>query len=307
VKRSNRLVILVGVLLAVLAFVGIVILLNQNGGGTGGTNEPTTVTVLVAIDDIAIGDPVTPDLARTEEVDAAAVEQTRLAAPSQLRGTPALVPIVAGEQITAEKAGLVSVVGAIEPQLEAGEKAIAFQVDRVTGLDFLLVPGDHIDVVIAQDVTPIQQTADSVAEQQNNRDAPARYEAVTGLSNVRTVKTIIQDRRVLYVSQTRVRAVVTGTPSASASAQAQQEAQIDSVIVVFAGSDQDAELIKFAQRDLGEVGSLSAVLRRTEDTAEGVEDPATTGITLNILVEEYGVPIPDIIVLATNSPQPRNR
>ncbi len=79
------------------------------------------------------------------------------------------------------------------------------------------------------------------------------------------------------------------------------------MIIVFAGSDQDAELIKFAQRDLGEVGQLTAVVRRIEDTDEGVEDPATTGITLNLLVEEYGVPIPDIIVLATQSPQPRNR
>ena len=55
-KRSNRLVILVGVLLAVLAFVAIVILLNNpNNGGTGGTEAtPTTVDVLVATQDIAI-------------------------------------------------------------------------------------------------------------------------------------------------------------------------------------------------------------------------------------------------------------
>lgn len=303
-KRSNRLVILVGVLLAVLAFVGIVILLNQGEAPPPGEQN---VKVTVATEDIAIGDPVTPELGEVREVPADAVEQTRIADPSLLTGTPALLPIAAGEQITAEKAGKVGIVGDIERQLEPGEKAIAFQVDRVTGIDFLLVPGNHIDIVIAQDVTPIQQTADSVAEQQDNQDAPARYEAVTGLSNVRTVKTIIQDRRVLYVSQTRARAATTGTPSASASAQGQQQAPIDSVIVVFAGSDQDAELIKFAQRDLGEVGMLTAVLRRTEDTAEGVEDPATTGITLNILVEEYGVPIPDIIVLATQSPQPRNR
>lgn len=305
-KRSNRLVILVGVLLAVLAFVGIVILLNQ--GPDEGTGPTTNVIVTVATEDIAIGDLVTPELAETREVAADAVEQTRVGDPSLLRGTAALVPIAAGEQITQEKAGLV-VGGPLgpEPQLEPGEKAIAFQVDRVTGLDFLLTPGDHIDIVIAQDVTPIQQTADSVAEQANNSDAPARYEAVTGLSNVRTVKTIIQDRRVLYVSQTRIRSATTGTaPSASAAA-SQAPAAIDSVIIVFAGSDQDAELIKFSQRDLGEVGTLTAVLRRTEDTAEGVEDPATTGITLNILVEEYGVPIPDIIVLATQSPQPRNR
>ena len=77
------------------------------------------------------------------------------------------------------------------------------------------------------------------------------------------------------------------------------------MIIVFAGNDQDAELIKFAQRDLGELGPLTAILRRTEDTEEDVEDPGDTGITLDILVEEYGVPVPDIIVLATSSPNRR--
>jgi Flp pilus assembly protein CpaB len=298
---------LVGVLLAVLAFVGIVILLNGQNG-TGPDAVPTTVTVLVAKEPIEIGDPVTPELAETAEVNADAVLQTRLADPSQLTGAPASVPILAGEQITAEKAGLSAGQVSIEAQLEPGERAIAFQVDRVTGLDFLIVRGDHIDVVVAQDVTPIQQTADSVAEQQDNADAPARYEAVTGLSNVRTVKTILQDRRVLYVSQTRAQSQVVGTPSASADPAAPPAQQvIDSVIIVFAGNDQDAELIKFAQRDLGEVGQLTAVVRRVEDTEEGIEEPATTGVTLNILIEEYGVPIPDIIVLATQSPQGRNR
>jgi Flp pilus assembly protein CpaB len=208
-----------------------------------------------------------------------------------------------GEQITQEKAGINPGTPPLSQQLKPGEKAIAFQVDRVTGMDFLILPGDHIDVVVAQDVTPIQQTADSVTEQRQNPRAPARYEAVTGLSNVRTVKTILTDRRVLYVSGTKVRQVQTGTPSASAQQQAQQTAQLDSVIIVFAGNDQDAELIKFAQRDFGEVGQLSAIVRRTADTEEGVKDPETTGVTLNLLVEKYGVPIPDIIVLATNKPK----
>jgi Flp pilus assembly protein CpaB len=302
VKRSNRLVILVGVLLAVLAFVGIVILLNtkQTGPGPNGT---TDVVVTVAKVAIAIGDPVTPDKAETKTVPQDAVQQTRIADPSLLTGRPALAAINVGEQITQEKAGINPGTPPLSQQLKPGEKAIAFQVDRVTGMDFLILPGDHIDVVVAQDVTPIQQTADSVTEQRQNPRAPARYEAVTGLSNVRTVKTILTDRRVLYVSGTKVRQVQTGTPSASAQQQAQQTAQLDSVIIVFAGNDQDAELIKFAQRDFGEVGQLSAIVRRTADTEEGVKDPETTGVTLNLLVEKYGVPIPDIIVLATNKPK----
>ena len=53
-KRSNRLVILVGVLLAVLAFVGIVVLLGQQKSPE--TVKKQTVDVLVAKQDIAIGD-----------------------------------------------------------------------------------------------------------------------------------------------------------------------------------------------------------------------------------------------------------
>jgi Flp pilus assembly protein CpaB len=309
VKRSNRLVILVGVLLAVLAFVGIVILLNRPGPGPGG-QPVSTVQVMVAREAIEIGDPVTPDSVEPRQVNADAVVNTRIPDASQLTGRPALVPIAAGQQVTQEAVGLVGRgVNEIESSLLAGEKAVAFQVDRVTGLDFLIQAGDRIDIVIAQEVTPIQQTADSVAEQDTNPDAPPRYEAVTGLTNVRTVKTIITDRRVLYVSATRVRQLATGTASASPAQGGQQAAaaQIENVIIVFAGNDQDAELIKFAQRDLGELGALTAVLRRTEDTDEEVEDPDTLGMTLDILVDEFGVPVPDIIVLATQSPNPRNR
>ena len=63
------------------------------------------------------------------------------------------------------------------------------------------------------------------------------------------------------------------------------------MIIVFAGTDQDAEVIKFAQRDLAEVGLLTAVVRHVDDDA--IE--ATIGITFDQLVSEYGVRIPDIV------------
>jgi Flp pilus assembly protein CpaB len=309
VKRSNRLVILVGVLLAVLAFVGIVVVLQGQGGDGNNNNTQTTkIDVVVAKEQIDIGEPVTPAKAEVIQVERDAVEQTRIADTSLLRGTPALVPIQVGEQITEEKAGLATGVSPVQAQLLPGEKAIAFQVDRVTGLDFLIQAGDHIDIVLAQGVTPVQQTPDSIQQQADNPDAPPLYEVVTGLNNVRTVKTILQDRRVLYVSATRNRPVQTGTASPSPGTQNnQQTANIDSVIIVFAGSDQDAELIKFAQQDLSEVGSLTAVLRRTADTDEQVPREDTTGITLKELIQKYGVLVPDIIVLqpeASASPAP---
>jgi Flp pilus assembly protein CpaB len=299
VKRSNRLVILVGVLLAVLAFVGIVVVLNQGGGPSGNTPEETKVKVLVAKENIDIGDPVTPDKAEIQEVDPADAVQTRIGDPSLLTGRPAPVPIAKGAQITRELAGLIGTISDIESQLEPGEKAIAFQVDRVTGIDFLIQRGDRIDIVLAQNVTPVQQTQDSIDQQETNPSAQPRYEVVGGLNNVRTVKTIIQDRRVLYVSATRARTVQTGTATPTPGQANQQPAaqEIDSVIIVIAGTDQDAELIKFAQQDLNEVGQLTAVLRRIEDTDEGAPAEDTSGITLKQLIEQYGVLVPDIIVL----------
>jgi hypothetical protein len=156
-------------------------------------------------------------------------------------------------------------------------------------------------------VTPVQETQESIDARDGNPDLQPRYEAVTGLTNVRTVKTILQDKRVLYVSVTRVTQAQTGTasPSPGQGAQGQPAASVDTVIIVFAGTDQDAELIKFAQRDFGEIGALTALLRRVEDTDEEVPNDETTGITLTVLIEQYGVVIPDIVVLQPQeSPAP---
>lgn len=298
-KRSNRLVILVGVLLAVLAFVGIVVLLNGNNGTS--TQAPTTVKVLVAKADIAIGDPVTPDKVETKEVDPDAVVGTRFANTSQLLGQVSLYAIPKGGQVSQEAVGI----GArgticIECQLQPGEKAIAFQVDRVTGLDFLLQPGDHIDVVLASDVQPVQETQDSILARKGDKTLQPRYELATGLNNVRTVKTILQDRRVLYVSATKIKSVqaAAATPSPGQAAQPAQQQDLEVVIIVVAGTDQDAELIKFAQSNLGEQGALTAILRDTQDPDHEV---VTTGVSLELLIRTYGVPIPNLVILPTPS------
>lgn len=286
-KRSNRLVILVGVLLAVLAFVGIVVVLNQAGTGGGTGEEPLTVPVLVASEDIAIGDPVTPDLVEIKEVDPAAVIGTRLADPSQVGGRPSLFNVPAGTQVSQETIGIGTGIIDIAGQLQAGERAVGFQVDRVTGLDFLVKAGDRIDVVLAQRINVLQPTVDSAADP----DAPPRFETIPGLEAAPTVKTVLQNKRVLYVSAQRLapQEPIEGDEAAPPA----QQAPIENVIIIFAGTDQDAEVLKFVQNDLSVIGDLTAVVRSAEDDeAPPVE---TTGITLDILVEQFGVPIPDIV------------
>lgn len=297
-KRSNRLVILVGVLLAVLAFVGIVVLLSRPASGP--TVEDLTVKVLVAKADIEIGDPVTPDKVKVLEVDPEAVTGTRFSDPSQLDGSPALYPIGKDQQVSQEAVGLGQKANVcITCQLQPGERAIAFQVDRVTGLDFLVQPGDHIDIVYRTDIQVLQPTADTV---DNAPGEPQRFEPVTGLESAPTVKTLLQNKRVLYVSATRIRSLVdvNATPSPGQQANTQTSAAIETVVIVFAGTDADAEVVKFAQTDQSVIGPLTATLRTATD--ETVE--TTTGITLKILVETFGIPIPDIIQVVLPTPAP---
>ena len=292
-KRSNRLVILVGVLLAVLAFVAIVILLNQQQETT--PEAEVTQTVLVAAEDIDIGEEVTPDKVTKLEVPPDAAQGTPLTDPSAVSGQPAVFPIPEGSQVTGEAIGLGNRLAVDLPRLlEPGEKAISFQVDRVTGADFLVKPGDSIDIVLSQSITVLQETADSAAN--TDETAPARFEAVTGLENQRTVKAILQDKRVLYVSATRAQEQeptedTNGDGVINDDDAPPAEAVIDSVIIIFAGTDQDAEVIKFAQNALGEQGALSVVVRHADDDA--VEE--TLGITIDQLVAEYGLRIPDIV------------
>jgi len=284
VKRSNRLVILVGVLLAVLAFVGIVVLLGQQGSKAPA--EAKTVKVLVAKSDIAIGDSVTPALVEVKDVDPEAVVGTRIADPSQLSGAPALFPIGRGSQVSQESVGLQAgtTTTCIACQLEPGEKAIAFQVERVTGLDFLIQRGDHIDIIFRGGVQVVQPTVDSTA------DAP-RFEAIPGLENAPTVKTLLQNKRVLYVSATKIKPIADPKATPVPGGTTAKADEIETVVIVFAGTDSDAEVIKFAQNDQSVLGPLTAVLRNVTDDV--VED--TTGITFKILVERFGIPIPDLI------------
>lgn len=294
-KRSNRLVILVGVLLAVLAFVAIVILLQQRpDGGTGEDEEPVTQTVLVAVEDIDIGEEVTPAKVEPREIDPEAVQGTPLSDPSAVAGQPSLFRIPADSQVTGEAIGLgINPATNIDALLNPGEKAIAFQVDRATGLDFLVTPGDSIDIVLTQAITVLQETADSIANE--DPEAPARFEPVTGLEDQRTVKAVLQDKRVLYVSSTRAiqpePVDTNGDGVINEQDEQPEQAAVDSVIIVFAGTDQDAELIKFAQNDFSEIGSLTAVVRHADDDA--VE--TTTGITIDQLVEAYGLRLPAIV------------
>jgi len=292
VKRSNRLVILVGVLLAVLAFVAIVILLNQRDIETPVTQD--TETVLVATEDIDIGEEVTPDKVEEAEVQPAAVQGTALSDISIVSGQPAQFRIPARSQVSAEAINLGGEPDRDLPKLlNPGEKAVSFQVERVGGLNFLVKAGDTIDIVITAEIQVLQPTQDSA--ENVDPEAPIRLEPVPGLEAARSVKAVLQDKRVIYVSATRATEPELVDSDGDGTPDEEQPAQpvFDSVVIVFAGSAQDAEVMRFAQAHDQEIGSLSVVVRHADD--DEIEE--TLGITIDQLVDVYGLRIPGIIEL----------
>jgi hypothetical protein len=61
--------------------------------------------------------------------------------------------------------------------------------------------------------------------------------------------------------------------------------------------------VKFAQRDQSERGALTVTIRATEDTA----DEDTAGVTIDSLVENFGLPIPGIVEQVGPSTAPASR
>jgi Flp pilus assembly protein CpaB len=282
VKRSNRLVILVGVLLAVLAFVAIVILLNQpDEQGPGPDTEPDTATVLVATVDIAIGDEVTPDMVEKQDIQVEAVQTGALIDPSQLANQVAIRALPSGAQVTESLFGAAGTVD-IESQLLPGEKAVAIQFDPVTGMNFLVQEGDHVDLILAVDFA-----SGTIAGSPHLRPNDTEI--------VRTVKTMLQNKRVLYVSATNIPPPPTVDEEGN-EVPPPETASPTSIIVVLALNDVDAEMVTFAQRGAGEVGAWTLTLRQTDDeeaeTTDGVvlADLFEAGLVVPLEVEELAAP-----------------
>ena len=85
-KRSNRLVLLVGVFLAIVAFVGVLLLLQQPAGQTGENAIPTTGEVVIATADIPLSSRIRADQVKKETLPLAAISAGAFADPSQVIG-----------------------------------------------------------------------------------------------------------------------------------------------------------------------------------------------------------------------------
>jgi Flp pilus assembly protein CpaB len=287
-KRSNRLVLLVGVFLAIVAFIGILLLMQGGDDGNNqGSGPPTTVNVVVATNDIPLGTRVQAGDVEVQVKETTAAEPGYFSDTSQVIGKVVRQPVTAGQQVTSATFGAGGTITDITcPALRV---CMAVQVDQVSGVGTLIKTGDYVDMVVGftGDKFPVITL--------NAQDDT--FTVVSGINST-SVKALLQGMQVVGTLLPPPPAEDPNAPPDDGTGDGttltgQQQ------IVILAVTTQQAEVIKFAQLD----GSISLTLRSPDDFVDpttGDPLPAvvpveTTGIILKTLVDTYGVLPPELV------------
>jgi pilus assembly protein CpaB len=290
-KRSNRLVLLVGVFLAIVAFVA-VLFLRPGGGGTPSDAPPTEAATVIATVDIPLGARITAEMVTVQQKPLAGRDVDAFGDTSQVLGQTVRQPVVKDAAITARTLTGGQVGQILDIRVPPGRRAITVQVDQVTGVGTVIKTGDYVDMVIGirADKFPVITT--------NPQDDT--FTVVSGINGT-SVKLLLQGMQVLGT-------LLPPAPAAAQGQEGQQPAQGQQgtaltgqqEIVALSVDAQMAEVIKFAQMD----GEISLILRSADDFLDPLTgqpiDPAplpdpTTGIILKSLVDRYGVLPPELI------------
>jgi pilus assembly protein CpaB len=315
-RRGGRLLLLLGLLIAAGAAAFLFFVLQ--GQGLGDTSPspaelaPTPipeVEVVVARIDIPRGAVIsdTETYLTTEPIGLDAYDadpENYLRSVDEARGLLAVNSIARGT--TVRQADLAEPGLAQSMPTAVGDeprpKALPLLVNNLTGVADLIQQGDSVDVLISFqiDVTGVGAGIGTDPTSQLPVIVPVerQFEAQ------RTTKTIVQNVEVLRIVRQQTQAVaVEGEPTAEPeviSGEGEGPSEDPAVtteegaeapppanwILVLAVTDQEAELIKFAQE---EGQRLVLVLRGSGDQ----DEEETTGVTLDLLINQYGVPLPD--------------
>jgi pilus assembly protein CpaB len=289
-KRSNRLVLLIGVFLAIVAFVGILMLVRNPSSDTT-IRPPTEGPVVVASVDIPLSSRITADQVTVKTVAISAILPGAYVDPSQVIGQIVRQPVETGGQITSAtlSGGTTGQITTIDCPLTY--RCMAVQVDQVSGVGTVIKTGDYVDMVVGLtgDKFPVITVS----------PADASITVVTGLNST-SVKLLLQGMQVMGTLLPPVETASGETappPSGGTTAlNGQQE------IVILAVSAQQAEVLKFAQMD----GNVTLALRSPADFVDPITgallppvDTVTTGINLKTLVDSYGVLPPEVVQTVT--------
>jgi len=288
VRRTSRLVLLLGIFLAALTFV--VVLLGQGPGPSTQPGAQPTAAVelptLVAAVDIPLGTVVTAEMFGNQILPVTSREADAFGDASQAIGKTTRTALVTGQQVGAGDFQNRAIPLTVQP----GERAFAIQVNELTGVGNLVDVGDNIDLIISLSggAFPVVQVLDD-----------GSVTVVAGI-NPLSVKLplLLQDVQIIGVIAQAAPAPVEGTEGQPA-ASAAPVISGASKILILSVTPAQAEVLLFARTS----GTLDVILRSPADAGLTVE---TTGVILKTLVDEYGILPPEIVQVPIPTPLENN-
>jgi Flp pilus assembly protein CpaB len=291
VRRTSRLVLLLGIFLAALTFVVVLFLQGPNNGTGGPGNQPVATapvnaTVVVANADIPLGTVITQDvvdtLLATRTIPVPSIETNALGDVSQSIGKTTRTAILTGQQVHSTDFQNRSV----QITVPTGKRAFPVQVNELTGVLNLLDVGDTVDLMISLrgDAFPVVQVLTDGS--------------VTVVSGINPLSIKLP----LLLQDVQIIGVLDAPAPAPAEGQAAQPAPSTkpaitgaNKLLVLAVTPQQAEVLLFART----TGTLDAILRPPSDAGQTVD---TTGVILKTLVDDYGILPPEIVQVPIPTP-----
>jgi pilus assembly protein CpaB len=313
-KRSGRVYIIAGVVLALVAGALLFLYLNQVTQQVSVQVTPTPrppVDVVVVTKDLKAGTILAGDMLKREPFPA---DHPNAAADTVRDLSEAIDRVVIADvkSGTALKRGDLQALPFVLPK---GKKAMALFVDDLSSVGGLVRERDYVDVVISGKIKLASPSDKAVptprpaAKPQAGEDED-QVAIVQPVNEQTVVKAVLQRIQVLKViqpqnaqtaqqqqQQAQQQQAAGATPAPTPVAPPQGRISNAKAIVILAVTDQEAELLRFA----GDTGGLQMILRGRDDT----DHEETKGMTLDILIRDYGLPVPRPVVVDTRSqPQP---
>lgn len=306
-RRGSRLILVLGLLFAVAAAIALLFVLQQPTSPQPISAEPTPIPkrkIVVARIDIPNNTVLTDTetfLSTNEVPETEFRADQHFTSINELQNKVTINAITAAEPIRKPDvidAGLSLQIPPAQPN-QPRPKAIPFQVDNLSGVADLIKPNDFVDVLVSFKVS-LTVLRPGVNEQ---GEIIIREEQV---ADQQTTKTLLQNVQVLKILKPAQPPA--GTPTPGGPSGARQPTEVDESgqragtpapggpgaantftpgqwLLILAMTDQQAEVLKFA---LDQTAAITLVLRGRGDTA----NEQTTGATLDLLVSQYGLPLP---------------
>lgn len=283
-RRTSRLVLLLGVFLAALVFVVVLFLKPGTPATTttGPSAPPTQLATLVALQDIPLGTVVTVDMLTTRTLAVNLRDKNVYGDPSQAIGKTTRTALVAGAQVHSSDFQN----RAVPLTVPAGKRAMTIQINELTGVGNLLDVGDSVDLIISLrgDAFPVVQVLND-----------GSITVVSGI-NPLSIKLplLLQDVQIIGEIEAPAPAPATNAQGQPLPSQAPAITNLPKLLIL-ALTPAQAEVLLFART----TGTLDVILRSPLDAGLTAE---TTGVILKTLVDQYGILPPQIVQVPIPTP-----